>query len=47
MACSEMPQFDETNVFHFRRRIEVGRMLQAIDALSRRDAAPESDQPSS
>jgi predicted nuclease of restriction endonuclease-like RecB superfamily len=47
MACSEMPQFDETNVFHFRRRIEVGRMLQAIDALSRRDAAPDSDQPSS
>ncbi|HMJ54921.1 MAG TPA: DUF790 family protein [Polyangiaceae bacterium] len=48
LACSEGEGLVASDVFHFQKRIAVGRFLRAIELLSaNRDAAPDSDQPSS
>ena len=48
LACSEGGGFVDPALFHFKKRIEVGRLLRAIDHLAANaEAAPDSDQPSS
>jgi predicted nuclease of restriction endonuclease-like RecB superfamily len=48
LACSERGGLVASDIFHFQRRIEVGRLLRAIEHLSAsRDLEPDSDQPSS
>ena len=48
LACSEHGALEEDALFHFQKRIEVGRLLSTIDHLAAsRDTAPDSDQPSS
>ena len=48
LACSERSALESDALFHFKKRIEVGRLLRTLDRLaSNGDAAPDSDQPSS
>jgi uncharacterized protein len=48
LACSERSSIESDALFHFQKRIEVGRLLRTLDRLaSNGDAAPDSDQPSS
>jgi hypothetical protein len=45
LACSDLGSLDQTAVFHFQRRIEVGRLLQSLETLAAEgDPAPDSDQ---
>jgi predicted nuclease of restriction endonuclease-like RecB superfamily len=48
LACSERATIDVPQVFPFEKRIEVGKLLRAIERVAaNRDRAPDSDQPSS
>ncbi|HMI82851.1 MAG TPA: DUF790 family protein, partial [Polyangiaceae bacterium] len=48
LACSEGADVVGAEVFRFEKRVEVGRLLRAIERVARNgDAAPDSDQPSS
>jgi uncharacterized protein len=48
LACSERSALEGDALFHFQKRIQVGRLLRTIERLAARpDAAPDSDQPSS
>jgi uncharacterized protein len=48
LACSERSALEDDALFHFQKRIQVGRLLRTIERLAARpDAAPDSDQPSS
>jgi predicted nuclease of restriction endonuclease-like RecB superfamily len=48
LACSERKTFAADETFHFRKRIDVGRLLRSIDRLAvDGDRPPDSDQPSS
>jgi predicted nuclease of restriction endonuclease-like RecB superfamily len=45
LACSDLGSLDQSAVFHFQRRIEVGRLLQSLETLAAEgDPAPDSDQ---
>jgi uncharacterized protein len=48
LACSERSALEDDALFHFQKRIHVGRLLRTIERLAARpDTAPDSDQPSS
>jgi hypothetical protein len=48
LACSERANVTAPEIFHFQKRVEVGKLLRAIEQVStNRDAPPDSDQPSS
>jgi predicted nuclease of restriction endonuclease-like RecB superfamily len=47
-ACSERGSPSTVQVFHFQKRVDVGRLLRAIErVVGNRDAPPDSDQPNS
>jgi predicted nuclease of restriction endonuclease-like RecB superfamily len=47
LACAERAKVTAPEVLYFQKRVEVGKLLRAVERVAGRDAAPDSDQPSS